>query len=122
MQHELKQLQKLIERKKEFLDRCEKPKMQAAIKAEINIIQKFIQAAQTAIADNPTFLALLDSVKRENKAKDTIKSLECICIIHGINDYPALMNKDLKILMDEVLELRDENQVRVPEKLKAIIF
>lgn len=118
MQKELSQLNKLIERKKLFLERCENANTKMAITSEINIIQNFIQA----VKENDFTTEINETEKHNEKLRDTIQRLEAICIIHGITDYPAQMKKDIRILKGEVLELRDENQVRVPEKLKEIIF
>lgn len=120
MQHELTQIHKLIERKKQFLERCENEKTKAAIKAEINTIQNFINAAESEIyhyakSNNKVYDSYF-------KLEDTIKRFECICIIHGINDYPALLNKDLKILMGQIKEMQKESTIAVPEKLKSILL
>ena len=120
MQKELAQLNKLIERKKEYLQGCENPRAANAIKSEINTIQNFICAAEIKNLNDDIVLTLGETLKQVEKLKDSILRLECICLMHGITDYPALINKDCIILQNEVLEMYEENQIRIPEKLKNL--
>lgn len=44
-------------------------------------------------------------------------ALEAVLLIHGVNDYPAWMEKDPKYLIHTAVELQSKNMVRTPNLL-----
>ncbi len=64
---------------------------------------------------------MLDSEREHtikiNTLKDHILRLECILLIHGVNDYPAWFAKGAGLLIDLTLELSRKNEIYKVERL-----
>lgn len=120
MQQELQLIQKLLERKKAYLQRVENEKAKQAIKAEINIIERFITAATVEASNrNHDFKALnTELTKKVNQLENTKRCLELVCIMHGIIDYPLFVARGEKLLLNEIKFDMQENCRRVPTEIK----
>jgi len=119
MQKQLTQLLKLIDRKKDYLQRCENPKTKDIIKAEINIIENFIDSSVITSEDLQEQFG--EAIKLNKALTGTIERMEAIFLIHGINDFPAWLNKDKKILIGQLLEMKAQSQIQIPEQLQTSI-
>lgn len=115
MKHELIALNKLIERKKSYLQNSNySPKAIDAIKAEITILENAISAIK-----NDEKIFLLNQLNKQiQQMQDTIVRFESICILHGINDYPVWLNKDTSILMGQIKEIQKLGMLQVPVNLQ----
>jgi len=115
MQKQLTQLLKLIDRKKDYLQRCENPKTKDIIKAEINIIENFIDAVQN---ENP-----IPKPSTETETlKDEIFKLQGVCLLYGISPHEIsrYMINEKSLILDELRADTKENYTRIPEKLKQL--
>lgn len=63
----------------------------------------------------------MDRIKQFEKLNHTIESLEAICIIHGIIDFPVWVNKGSGYLVDEAVQHYKENILVLPRALKEWI-
>lgn len=117
---ELARLKKLIERKREYLTRCDNQKVKDAVTAEINIIEGFIQA----VSENESQYSELfkESEQFMQKQIVLIDALITICQMHGINDFEELLKKGLPLLRNEFLHDLKENYIRVPNQLRTTIY
>lgn len=56
----------------------------------------------------------VDEIERLRNEKE---SLEAICIIHGIMDFPCWMAKGNRYLVNEAVQFYHSNELQLPEKL-----
>lgn len=118
MQDQITQLEKLIERKKAYFLRAEKQNIRDVVQVEINILQNTVLAMQQSI--EAEFLNEIASSEKETKMYEAVKSLEAICLMHGIDDYPMYYKKGLNILIGTLKELVKKEEVIIPNQLKFI--
>lgn len=57
-------------------------------------------------------------VKEIQRLKDVQESFEAICIIHGVMDFPAWMNKGKRYLVSEAIREYRSNKISIPYALK----
>ncbi len=86
MQHELHLMQKLIERKKAYLQRVEKQNVKDALQAEINIIERYMLAVNNQLIDNERTQHINHLQKQIELLQLQKMKLEGICLLHGIDD------------------------------------
>lgn len=55
--------------------------------------------------------------KRIILLSEQIEALEAVCVIHGINDFPAWMEKGRDYLVQNAVMLSKSNEVQVPCKI-----
>lgn len=118
MLKEIERVQRLISRKQDFLHRATNAQQRMAdmVTAEIRILSDLLQA----ISQQAEFNALEKEreQKRYDKAREVIKSFECICLMHGITDYPMYVEKQLPVLLGTLKELYKKKEVIVPNQLR----
>ncbi len=61
------------------------------------------------------------NIKEIEQLKNTQESLEAICIIHGIMDFPIWMNKEKNYLINQAVTNYQENTMTLPGALKEKI-
>jgi hypothetical protein len=81
------------------------------------------QQAETYISTLEMENAQLASgkIREIDRLKKIKESFEAICIIHGITDFPAWMNKGHETLIPEAIELYKENTIALPNALRQFI-
>jgi predicted aldo/keto reductase-like oxidoreductase len=124
MENERLQLSKLIERKKDYLKRVDKQNVRDMIKAEINIIMNYVDAADNKYEHD----SLIDNLYIESLEKSTelqkkqIEMFELICLMHGINDLNHYMDSGKNFLISELKRDQQDGVIRVPNQLKKIVY
>lgn len=124
MIHELAQLEKLLERKKEYYLKTEKQNVKDAVQAEINIIENFIDAVQTKlIDDSEVSQQYIISLEKKLKQLEQLNlTLETICLMHGIDDWKVFLMAGSNFVLSELKLDRAQNCIRVPNQLRKFIY
>lgn len=117
---EIAQLEKLVERKKEYLARLENPRAIDATKSEIHILQNAINA-MIIETENKKALEKLQAEQNLKQYEET-KTLKIICLLHGINDYPILIMQGLKYLESELKYFKTQNCAMIPNQLRKNFY
>lgn len=107
----LKNIEELIERKKNFLLKLQEKEQNKNIvnllKSEINILSDLIEEIKTDFLDyNNQILKLENELKKLESFK---LKLECICFIHGIDNLRILMLRPEQSLIQQFKETRIQN-------------
>lgn len=120
MQQELELINRLVDRKKAYLQKVQNERMKQAIQAEINIIERFVGAINLFIEqsrqeakEHTTHLE-----KRLVAMEKTKRCLELVCIMHGVIDYQLFVARGEKLLLNEIQFDMQENCRRVPTEIK----
>ena len=128
MKRETDQLQKLIKRKHDYLNKLnsKEPKNSKSIdilNAEINILNNFYSAAENEITETrETLQAEIKSLNKENnELKNTVHKLISICGLHGIQNLRLYLSFSKDWLFNELLYCRENKYIQVPELLKNIL-
>jgi len=114
LQQELKNLENMLQRKRDYYYKANKQIIKDAIKSEINIIQKYRDAVGQEIEE----IKYLYSQKRIDNLFKTIETLELVCILHGIFDYKVFVMMGKDYLLHQVKEAQKDGYVIVPHKIK----
>jgi hypothetical protein len=129
MQTELGRLEKLIERKKSYLKYLQesdgKQKNIDAVKAEINIIEGFVDAVHDHVWEQKIGYDNYEiAAEKKIKQLESIKfKLEGVCLLYGISQLQILYYTDSYnglIISDLKLDQQD-GVIRVPERIKQFL-
>jgi hypothetical protein len=88
----------------------------------VQMKEQFIDRWQKIVSDYESQCEMLQddcerSIRQLTKLKNTIIKLEAICFIHGINDLPAWMAKDIGALVDDVRFNQKFDITQIPDRL-----
>jgi ribosome biogenesis protein Nip4 len=113
-------LHKLIERKKQWLEKASSERQKQAEKIEINILEKFIENTE---AKQREFLQIIEiQNKNIKRLEETKMKLEAMLFIYGATATEIILQgeKTLQELIFELKELKQTNKIILTENLKKL--
>ena len=110
----LSAVEKMLNNKKSYLSRATS-RHKPVLEGEISILIKLINDFNTLIETLESDLDNKEIIIRKFKTEKLI--LESICLLHGIDDFPALASKGPGLLADEVTH---KNYLYIPNQLKSL--